>query len=246
MSTQLLPPELPKTPRLTIPGHLEELRRRLGLCLLTVALTSGASFWYGDRLLAWLKRPAGELLPRLAFFSPTEALVAYVKMALVCGVALALPVVLYHAWAFVRPGLSGDERRFSFAWIGWGSALFAMGVWCGYGLCLPLFLRFLLTVGGASLQPVISVSAYLSFVLGILGVCGALCELPIVLFVLIRLGILTPQMLRRQRGVALVSLVVVAAVVTPTTDAVSLMLVAVPLVALYELSIAFSGWFVRR
>ena len=246
MPQQLLPSGSPETSRLTIPGHLEELRRRLGLCLVTLVLTSGVSFWWGERLLAWLKRPAGDLLPRLAFFSRTEALVAYVKMALVCGAMLALPVVLYQGWAFVRSGLNKDERGLSLAFVGWGTVLFALGVWFGYSLCLPLFLRFLLTVGSKSLLPLISISAYLSFVLGILLTCGVLFELPLVIFVLIRLGILTPQMLRRQRGVALVILVVVAAVVTPTTDAVSLVFVTLPLMALYELSIAFSGWFVKR
>ncbi|MBI3087310.1 MAG: twin-arginine translocase subunit TatC [Candidatus Omnitrophica bacterium] len=225
--------------------HLEELRRRLGVCLAVLLAASGIGLWQADRLIEWLRRPAGYLLPRLAFFSPTEALVAYMKVAVGFGLALSLPVVLYQAWAFVRPALTRRERAYGLALVSWGSALFGLGVLVGYGMLLPFFLRFLLTVGGTHLEPVISISGYLSFVLGTLLVCGALCELPLVIAVLSRLGIVTPKMLQRRRHLALLGIVVAAAVLSPTTDALTLLLLTIPLVVLYELSIIVASWSAR-
>ncbi len=222
---------------LTFTEHLEELRRRLGSCLALLLISSCVGFRYAARLIEWLKRPAGTLLPRLAFFSPTEALAAYMKVAVVCGFALALPVLLYQVWAFVRPGLTWRERYYGIVVIGWGSILFALGVAFAYGVCLPMFLEFLLSLGGSSLEPVISISRYLSFVLGVMLTCGVLFELPLLVVVLTRLGIVTPELLRRHRGLALLVLVIVAAVVTPTTDALSLILTTIPLCVLYEVAI---------
>jgi sec-independent protein translocase protein TatC len=226
--------------RLPIIEHLVELRKRLGICLLAVGLTSGLGFGVAGRLIEWLKRPAGSLLPRLAFFSPTEALVAYAKVAVAFGVVLALPVILYQLWAFVRPGLTWRERSMGLAFVWWGSALFALGAALAYAVCLPFFLRFLLTVGGPSLEPVISISRYLSFVMGVILIFGALCELPLIVWLLSRLGILTPHTLRRHRRLAMLAMLIVAAVASPTTDAISLLLMALPLWLLYELSIIVS------
>ena len=249
MNPTLLEPtrtQEPQGPRLTVVEHLEELRRRLALCLVTLLAASCILLWRADRVIAWLKRPAGDLLPWLAYFSPTEALAAYVKVAVVGGVAFASPVILYQVWAFVRPGLTARERWVALAFIGWGSALFALGASAGYWLCLPVFLRFLLSVGSPHLAPVISVSRYLSFVLSVLATCGVLCELPLIIFVLTWFGLITPEMLRRRRGVALLILLVIAAIVTPTTDALSLLLTFLPIVVLYELSILVAGFSARR
>jgi sec-independent protein translocase protein TatC len=207
----------------------------------TVVLTSGIGFGVAGRLIEWLKRPAGSLLPRLAFFSPTEALVAYVKVAVLFGVVLALPVLLYQVWAFVRPGLIRRERTAGLAFVWWGSVLFATGAALAYTVCLPVFLQFLLNVGSPSLEPVISISRYLSFVTSVILICGAFFELPLVVWMLSRLGILTPRVLRRRRSLALLAMLIVAAFVTPTTDAISLLLMTVPLLVLYELSILVSS-----
>ncbi len=231
---------------LTVTEHLEELRRRLAISLGAVVVATCLSFWLSGRLVSWLKRPAGDLLPTLAFFSPTEAIVAYMKVAVVFGVVLSMPVMLYQVWAFVRSGLLEGERRYGLAFILGGSALFLCGGWLAYAVLLPAFLRFLLTFGGPDVRPVISISPYLSFVLGMMIATGLLCELPLVIMVLVRIGVLTPQSLRRRRGLAIVIIMVVAAFVTPTTDAMSLLMLAVPLLLLYELSILLSGLVAKR
>ncbi len=244
--------ELPQSPeetdsrRLTVIEHLDELRRRVMMCVAAVAATSLLGFGMAGHLLEWMKRPAGDYLLRLAFFSPTEALLAYVKLALTFGAVLALPVMLYEGWRFVRPGLTWRERSYGLAFVGLGSLLFLLGGAFAYWILLPAFLAFLLNVGSPSLEPVMSVSRYLSFVLGVLLTCGMVFELPLVIVLLTRLGILAPSTLRRQRGTALLVLLVVAAVITPTTDAISLVVMTTPLVVLYELSILVASLSLRK
>jgi sec-independent protein translocase protein TatC len=223
--------------RLTLAEHLDELRRRLAVCLVAVALGSGVGFAFAGHLLELLKRPAGVWLPHLAFFSPTEALFAYVRVAVTFGIVVALPVLLYEVWAFIESALTRVERFYGLLFVWLGSLLFAGGVAFAYAALLPVSLRVLLTIGGPSLMPMISVSRYLSFALGLLIACGAVFELPLVIVLLAKLGAVTPQLLRQQRGLAIVIILVVAALLTPTTDALSLLLMALPLLALYELSI---------
>ena len=234
---KVLPPDEPtSSPRLTFVEHLDELRRRLLICLGAVVVTSSLALWKAGWLVGWLKRPAGDQLARLAFFSPTEALAAYVQVGVLAGVALALPILCYQAWAFVRPALTWRERTYGVAFVWWGSLCFVLGAEVGYGVLLPFFLKFLLSVGSPHLAPVISVNQYLSFVLGVILLCGAVFELPVVVFLLSRMGLVSAQMLRRHRLLAMLILLIVAAIVTPTTDAISLFLLALPLALLYELS----------
>ena len=238
---KVLPPdESASSPRLTFVEHLDELRRRLLICLGAVVVTSSLTVWKAGWLVGWLKRPAGDQLARLAFFSPTEALAAYVQVGVLAGVALALPILCYQAWAFVRPALTWRERASALAVAGWGSVLFAAGTALAYWMVLPWLLRFLLSVGSPYLEPVLSVNRYLSFVLGVLLTCGLTCELPLVILLLTRAGVVSPEWLCRTRPLACLLLVIVAAFLTPTTDAVTLLLATIPLVALYELSIAVS------
>lgn len=226
-----------ESPRLTILEHLEELRLRLTVCLIAVVAGTFASFAFAPQLLEWLRKPAGSRLHSLAFFSPTEAFGAYVKLSIACGIALAMPVILFQLWRFVRSGLTWRERFYGTLFVWSGSALFVAGLAFAYWVCLPLFLRFLLAIGAPTLQPVVSIGHYLSFVTGVLLTCGVLFELPLVIVLLTRMGMLMPESLQKHRGAAVLSLLIVAACVTPTTDAVSLLVMTVPLLVLYELSI---------
>ncbi len=231
---------------MTLAGHLEELRRRLAICFASIVVATGLSFTRVDRIIGWLRRPAEPLLPRLAFFGPMEPLTAYVKVALLAGLVLAMPVLLWQLWAFVRSGLSDRERRYGSVLVTWGSLHFLAGVWFAYVALLPISLRFLLGLGQPHLEPVLSIDRYLSFVTAVLGACGAVFELPVVLFVLARVGLVTSEWLRQQRPYAMLILVIVSALVTPTTDPVTLLLLAVPLFFLYELSILVTRLALRR
>lgn len=249
-TAELEPPDvaerLERDPAFTLTEHLGELRRRLLVCLLTVTVAASVSFRYAETILEWLKHPAGTLLPRLAFFHPTEAFTAHLKLALASGVVLALPMILFQGWAFVKPALSCRGRFYGLAMVWWGSVLFLAGAAFAYGGLLPTFLQFLLGFGGSQLEPVISISRYLSFVTGTILVCGVLFELPLVLFVLSRLELIRPSELRRHRPLAILIMLVVAALVTPTTDAFGMLLLTVPLLALYEISIWVTALASRR
>ena len=240
MRTEVAPPPTPTSregPRLTLAEHLEELRRRLGISLAAVLIATWLSFTQVERIIDWLQRPADGLLPRLVFFSPTEPLLAYMKVAVLAGLLLAMPIILAQLWGFVQAGLTPRERSYGAVFIGWGSVQFLAGAAFAYYLMLPVSLRFLLGIGERTLEPMISIDRYLSFVTTVVFWSGLVFELPVVLFLLAKVGIVTPEWLRQQRSYAILILVVIAAIVTPTTDPVNLLLLAVPLVLLYELSI---------
>ncbi len=248
----LTPPEPPAgrpalgASRLPITGHLEELRRRLWVCIGVIGCTSAISFAYAGRLVEWLKRPAGAALPRLAFFSPPEAVLAYMKVAVTAGLVLSLPVILYELWVFIRPGLMPREQRYGLGFVWWGSVLFLAGGAFAYWVLLPVSLQFLLGFGGGQLEPVISISQYLSFTTMVILVSGAVFQLPIAVLLLTKLGVATPQMLRRKWRHALVTMVVAAAILTPTADASTMLLMTVPMLALYEVSIWVAALAARR
>ncbi len=233
-------------PRLTFTGHLEELRRRLGISLAAFLVAVGVSFTQVERIIRWVAHPVERLVPRFAYFSPTEPLLAYVKVALLSGFVLAMPVMLSQLWGFVRPGLARRERSYGAVFIWWGSFQFVAGVAFAYFLLLPASLQFLLGIGERYLTPVISIERYLSFTTTLLFWCGVVFELPAVLYLLAKANVVTPEWLRQQRPYAILVLVIIAAVVTPTTDPVNLCLLAIPLVLLYELSIVIARVAIRR
>lgn len=239
-------PQSADGPRLTLAEHLEELRRRLGISLLALCLAVAVSLAQVERIIQWLRRPAEGLLPRFAFFTPTEPLMAYLKVAVLAGLILAMPVILTQLWGFVRSGLIARERSLGLVFVWWGSLQFAAGVAFAYVALLPVSLRVLLGIGRGVLEPVISIDRYLSFVTALVFWCGFVFELPVVLLVLAKVGIVTPEWLRQQRPYAVLILVIIAAVVTPTTDPVSLLLMAIPLLFLYELSIFITRLVVKH
>lgn len=231
-------------PRQSVLDHLEELRRRLWACIAAITVATVVSFHWAEQIIVWLKRPAGVALPRLAFFGPAEAFTAYLNVSVACGIVLAMPVVLAQLWAFLRPGLTEREREHGALFVWAGSALFLAGGALAYGVLLPAALTFLLGFGHQTLEPVISISQYLGFTTTVLLAAGAVFELPLAIYLLSKLGVVTPRVLRRQWRVAYVVILVVAALITPTPDAVTMLLLAVPMLALYEVSI-FVSWLAK-
>lgn len=193
-------------------------------------------------MIGWLKRPIEPIISRFAVFSPTEPILAYVNVSVLAGLVLAMPIILWQVWGFIRPGLSRREQKSSLLFIGWGSFQFALGIAFAYGLLIPVSLHFLLGIGQYTFQAVISIQSYLSFVTTLMFWSGIIFELPVVLFLLAKLGIVTTPWLIQQRAYAILVIFIIAAVVTPTTDPVNLFLVAVPMVFLYEVSIFITRW----
>ncbi len=230
----------------TFAAHLEELRRRLGISLLALLVGVGISLTQAGRIIQWLQRPVAGLVPRFAYFTPTEPLLAYLNVAMLGGCVLAMPIMLAQLWAFLQAGLTTRERTLGLALICWGSLLFMAGVAFAYALLLPVSLRVLLGIGSTFMQPMISIDRYLSFVTSLVLSCGIVFELPVVIVALAKVGIVTPEWLRQQRPYAILILAIVAAVVTPTTDPINMLLLMAPLAVLYELSIWIARFVVPR
>jgi sec-independent protein translocase protein TatC len=221
--------------------HLEELRKRLIFCVITIAITSVVAYNQTTTVLKYLSKPLGSLY----FLSPVEAFIARMKITLFCGLYLALPIVLYQVWKFVEAGLHDNERRSIFSLVVFSFLLFTVGGVFAYFVMLPIGLKFLLSCGTLTLQPIISVEKYITFVVGLVLSFGLVFQLPIIIFFLTKIGIVNPRILFKQQRYAILIIFIVAAILTPP-DVFSQFLMAIPLLVLYELSILISVFAVKR
>jgi len=222
---------------LPLVGHLEELRTRIICCLVTLAVAGAAAFPFARHILRILKLPAAGLIDKLVFFSPQEAFTVYVNIAIGAGLVISLPVILYHLWAFISPAIEDRLRRHSLTFISFSLLAFVTGCAFAYYILLPAGLRFLLQFGREDLEPLISAGKYISFVIAIILFTGLVFEMPVLSFMLSRLGIINHRFLRKYFRHAVLMLCIAAAVITPTPDPFNMMLLAVPMVFLYEVSI---------
>jgi sec-independent protein translocase protein TatC len=220
---------------MTIVEHLEELRRRLLLAFAALGVGGVLGFLFVDRVLDFLIHTMG--VERVVFFAPAEALFIRLKIALFIGVFIGLPVILYQLWAFIAVGLTQRERRIAMMLIPPSLVLFLLGAGFGLFVILPVGIRVLLSYQTATLQPLLAIGPVLSFVMAFALAFGFVFQVPIVVVFLARMGIVSPQTLAGTRRYAIVAIVVLAAVLTPGTDVVSQMLMAVPTYILYEISI---------
>jgi sec-independent protein translocase protein TatC len=225
---------------MTIVEHLEELRRRLLLAFAALGAGTVLGFAFVDRVLDFLVRTMG--VERVVFFAPTEALFIRLKIALFLGVFVGLPVILYQLWAYVAVGLTQTERRIALMLLPPSLLLFLVGAAFGLFVIMPIGIRVLLSYQTATLQPMLAVSPVLSFVMAFMLAFGFVFQVPIVVVFLARMGIVSPAALARTRRYAVVAIVILAAVLTPGTDVVSQLLMAVPTYLLYEISIWLARW----
>jgi len=224
----------------TVIEHLEELRRRVIASLVAVGIATALSIPFSSLLLKVLKIPAAGMIEKLAFFSPEEAFLIYVKISFLAGIMLALPVIAYEIWAFLSPAFAERFKRHAITFIGLLTALFLAGVLFAYFIILPAALKFLLTIGGEELEPVISAAKYVSFVTALIFACGLIFEIPALSFFLTRAGIINARLMRKYFKYALIVIAVLAAVITPTADAFNMLILALPMIGLYEFSIWIS------
>lgn len=219
-------------------SHLGELRGRLIRVLIAVAVGFCLCYAFSERLLHFLWRPMGR---ELVFIAPTEAFFSHLKVAFLAGLVLAWPYICYQIWIFVAPGLYEHERRHTLPFVVGATAMFLLGGAFVYMLILPYGMAFLLGYGGTFLLPMISVGAYVSFALRLFLAFGAMFELPLVVVLLSKLGLVTPQFLSKNRKYVIVLSFLVAAVLTPP-DVFTQVLMALPLLVLFEISIVLSRW----
>lgn len=220
---------------MTIVEHLEELRRRLLIAFAALGVGAAIGFAFVDRVLDLLIRQLQ--VPHVVFFAPAEALFIRIKIALLLGVFIGLPVILYQLWAFVAVGLTGAERRAVRGLLPPSLVLFALGAAFGVFVIMPVGVRVLLGYQTEKVQPMLAVGPALSFLMAFMLAFGFIFQLPIAVVFLVRMGLVSPATLAAGRRYAIVGIAVLSAVLTPGTDVVSQMLMAVPTYALYELSI---------
>lgn len=216
-------------------GHLGELRSRLIKSAAAVGIATAASFTWADDIMRWLMKRAGV---ELVFLTPAEAFWVTFKVALIVGLFVALPVVFYQVWRFISPGLMPRERRYGIAFVVFSSLFFALGALFCMTVVLPFGLKFLFSYGeNIGLKPMISVGSYVDFVVKFLLAFGLIFELPLVITVLSRMGLMTPEFLARNRKFAVLAAFIVGAILTPTPDIFNQSLMAIPLIVLYEIGI---------
>jgi len=220
--------------QMTIIEHLEELRGRLIKCLVALVVATAFSMTFTSQILRILIEPAG-IKP--VFLRPTEMFLTYFRVALLAGVTLAMPVIVYQAVQFVWPGLKGNERTYLGLIVPAATMSFLVGVSFTYFVMLPYALRYLLSFGGDLVEAKWAIGEYVSFVTTLLFWAGVVFETPLILFFLARLRVITPQFLSQNRKFAVLIIAVIAAVITPTPDPFNMGLVMGPLLLMYEIGI---------
>lgn len=220
---------------LTLVEHLTELRTRLLISVGAVLLFSIVGFIFAEETINFLARPVGDLV----FLSPAEAFFTHLKVAVLSGFMLALPLILYQFWRFLLPALKKNEKIFLVTLIPSSFILFILGVaFCLY-VVLPIGIRFFMGFATEELVPMISLNMYVSFLTRLIIPFGLVFEMPLVMGLLVRLRIITPQQISQARKYILVIIFIVGALLTPP-DMISQILMALPLVLLFEGSLIIS------
>jgi sec-independent protein translocase protein TatC len=244
--------------------HLADLRKRIVFSLIALLIGFAISFSYSEELFRVLtlpmraelrfsfRNPFISFIPSktqtssLVFLAPAEAFWMHMKISLVAGFVLSLPVILHQLWKFISPGLLLKEKKYVGPFVITATSLFFLGALFCFFIVLPFAMGFLLTYKTASMTPMISVGSYVDFCLKFIHAFGAVFELPIVIIFLTRMGIVTPKTLAKNRKYAILLAFVIAAVLTPTPDAFNQTLMAIPIIFLYEAGIHVSKFFVKK
>jgi sec-independent protein translocase protein TatC len=245
MSDATPPPEQETVETLT--SHLEELRTRVINCAYIVTLGSIVGYMYSDKLFEVIRQPIKAYLPDggLIFTNPVDKFAAFLRISIFAGLVLTCPFWLYQLWRFIAPGLYAKEKKYSLVFIFSGSGLFCTGLAFAYFLVFPMAFNFLLNFGGNVDKPMITIDEYLSFITTTSVVFGLMFEMPLVLVILGMMGVIEQRTLRESRRYAIVLLSVISALVTPP-DVLSMFLLLIPMILLYELSIILVGALAER
>jgi sec-independent protein translocase protein TatC len=229
--------------------HLEELRRRIIYSFLYVVAGFCVCWWFHEQIFAIMQKPIVTALAnhkmdtQLVYLNPTDPFNMYLKISFLAGIFVASPFVLYQVWAFIAPGLYRNERRYVLPFMFSTVGLFLAGGFFGYKMVYPAALDFLI---GWSIQfkPMITVGEYTDLFLTIIAGLGLVFEMPILVFFLSLMGILTAGWMWRNFRYSILVIFIIAAIITPTTDIMNMCIFAAPMIVLYLFSIAIA-WFVH-
>ncbi len=234
--------------RMSFLDHLEELRSRLLKALVSLAVGFGIAWNFRNEIFHFMVAPLRTAYPGLELIatSPTESLMLYMKMAFFVGIFLAAPFLLYQVWAFISPGLYPNEKSYAVPFIFFGTLFFVSGAAFGHYYLFPLSFSFLGTFGGEDIKFMPRVSEYYSFYSWFLLALGIVFQVPVVIFVLARIGLVNATFLLRHFKWAVLGSFIVAAVVTPTPDMVTQALLAMPMIGLYLLGVLVAALFGKK
>jgi sec-independent protein translocase protein TatC len=234
------------TDKMPFMEHLGELRVRIVRSLVALLVGLAITLPFSQKIVDYLARPVQATGNNLVFLALTEAFWVQMKVAVIVGLFLAAPAILWQIWAFVAPGLHEHEKKYAGPFVLVGSVLFIGGGVFSIKIVTPYAIHFLLSYSRPGLQPMISIGSYVDFLLKFTLAFGLVFELPLVITLLARMGVVTPAMLAKNRKYAILGAFIAGAILTPTPDAFNQTLMAGPLIILYEVGIICARIFGRR
>ncbi len=223
-------------------AHLTELRARLIKCLIAVALGSCVGYYFLEDIMHYLTLPAGKLY----YMQPSEAFFTYLKVAVAAGFLIALPVIFYQVWRFFLPALTRTERMVLGLIVPASVLLFFGGLAFSFFLVLPAAVQFFMGFGNAELEALFSVDKYFNFVIWFVLPFGFVFELPLVIIILAKIGLIGSSFLRKYQRIVIFLAFVIAAVITPTPDVFTQTMIALPMIVLYEVGYLIVRYIMRK
>ena len=222
---------------MSLTDHLRELRNRVVVCVLVLVVAFVVFLGYAETIVDMLKKMGLDNGYQFVYLSPQELMIQYLGVAGVCAVVLTIPVLAYEVYAFMAPGLKKNENRFFMAAMFLGIICFVIGVIFAHKISMPFMLKFLYAFNTTDyIVASISIESYLSFIMTVYIIFGIVFEMPVITGTLTQFGLLKPEWLKKGRSVAIVAIFFIAAVITPP-DIVSQIMIALPMVLLYQISI---------
>jgi len=238
-----------RMPAMGFLDHLEELRKRLIYCVLSIVGGFGCCWWFHEKLFNWIQKPIVTVLAahgldtHLVYTNPTEPFNIYLKVSFIAGIFVAAPFILYQVWGFIAPGLYKHERRYVMPFMSSTVFLFVAGGFFGYRIVYPAALDFLINWSW-QFKPMITIGEYLDLFMTIILGLGIVFEMPILVFFLALFGIVSAGWMWRNLRYSILVIFIVAAIITPTTDIMNMCVFAAPMIILYVLSIGVA-WLVH-
>jgi len=236
-------PEKESMPTMGFLEHLEELRKRIIRSAIAVGVGTAACWGFRERIYDLMQKPIVQVLrekhlpEKLVYLNPVDPFNLYLKIAMLGGLFLTSPFVLYQVWMFISPGLYRREKRYVLPFMVSTITLFALGGYFGYGVAYPRALDFFVVKFNGQFQPMITIEEYTQLFLSIVLGMGLIFEMPILVFFLSFMGILSPRFMLKNFRYAILVIFVIAGIVTPTPDIVNMCIFAAPMLALYGLSV---------
>ncbi|MFB3925076.1 MAG: twin-arginine translocase subunit TatC [Syntrophales bacterium] len=232
-----------------ITAHLEELRKRLIRSLIAIGIALAVCYNFKEKLFEILTLPLVKALPKQSYMIYTslpEAFFNYLKISFFAALVVSSPYVLYQIWKFISPGLYETEKKYIVPFVITSTVLFVGGVLFGYFFVLPPAFKFFVDFSTDFLKPMFSIREYLSLSVKLLLAFGVVFEIPVFIFFLSKIGVVNSRLLSKQRKYAILLIFIVAAIITPTPDAFTQILMAFPMMGLYEIGILVAKWGERK